>query len=29
MEDTYGSQAKVALYPTASMQISEANASSD
>jgi nickel-dependent lactate racemase len=29
MEDTHGSQAKVALYPTASIQISEANASSD
>jgi hypothetical protein len=29
MEDTYGSRAKVALYPTASMQISEANACSD
>ena len=29
MEDTHGSRAKVALYPTASMQISEANASSD
>jgi hypothetical protein len=29
MEDSHGSQAKVALYPTASIQISEANASSD
>ena len=29
MKDKYGSQAKVALYPTASIQISEANASND
>jgi hypothetical protein len=29
MENSHGSQAKVALYPTASIQISEANASSD
>jgi hypothetical protein len=29
MEETHGSSAKVAIYPTASMQISEKNASND
>jgi hypothetical protein len=29
MENVHGSKAKIALYPTASMQISESNAALD